>query len=105
VYEGLFFSFNGLLVWRFDKLAHSASGLLAVLAFITSSPEPQPDKIADDEVNNKCSKEFRPAKPKLNNDLPTKPFPTRQHSSKPNVRRIRHSKIAAFEFSQCNIVH
>jgi hypothetical protein len=34
--------------------------LAAVLGFIMSSPEPKPNKIADDEVNNKCLIENRP---------------------------------------------
>jgi hypothetical protein len=38
----------------------NASGLLLCWHFIIVSPEPKPDKIADDEVNNKCSIEFRP---------------------------------------------
>jgi len=30
-----------------------------VLAFYNNQPELKPDKIADDEVSNKCLKEFR----------------------------------------------
>jgi hypothetical protein len=40
-------------------MAHNASGLLLCWHFITVSTELKPNKIADDEVNNKCSKEFR----------------------------------------------
>jgi hypothetical protein len=34
------------------KVAHSASGLLLCWDFITSSPEPKPNKIADVEVKS-----------------------------------------------------
>jgi hypothetical protein len=34
--------------------------LLLCWDFIMSSPEPQPNRITDDEVSNKCSKELRP---------------------------------------------
>jgi hypothetical protein len=40
-------------------LAANASGLLLCWDFKTSSPELKPNKIAADEVNNKCSNEFR----------------------------------------------
>jgi hypothetical protein len=41
-------------------MAYNVYGLLLCWLFIMSSPEPKPNKIADDEVNNKCSKELRP---------------------------------------------
>jgi hypothetical protein len=41
------------------SIAHNASGLLLCWDFMMSSPEPKPNKIADDEVNNKCPKELR----------------------------------------------
>jgi hypothetical protein len=41
-------------------MTHNASGLLLCWDFIMSNPEQEPNKIADDEVNNKCSKELRP---------------------------------------------
>jgi hypothetical protein len=37
----------------------NASGLLLCWYFIMSSPELKPNKIINDEVNNKCLKEFR----------------------------------------------
>jgi hypothetical protein len=37
----------------------NASGLLLCWYFMMSSPEPKPNKIAADEVSNKCSIEFR----------------------------------------------
>jgi hypothetical protein len=40
-------------------MAANASSLLLCWDFITSSQGPQPNKIADAEVNNKCSKELR----------------------------------------------
>ena len=43
-----------------QTMATNASGLLAVLAFYNVQPGPKPNKIADDEVNNKRLKEFRP---------------------------------------------
>jgi hypothetical protein len=51
--------FSSMLSGTFYKLTHNASGLLLCWHFITSSPGPKPNKIAGDEVNNKCSKEFR----------------------------------------------
>jgi len=42
-----------------SQMAANASGLLLCWDFITSSPGLKPNKIADDEVNNKCSIEFR----------------------------------------------
>jgi hypothetical protein len=42
-----------------NNIAGNASGLLLCWHFIIVSRQPQPNKIADDEVNNKCSKEFR----------------------------------------------
>jgi hypothetical protein len=41
------------------RIACNASGLLLCWHFIMSSPGPKPNKIADVEVKNKCSKEFR----------------------------------------------
>jgi hypothetical protein len=40
-------------------LAYNVDGLLLWWDFITVSPELKPNKIPEDEVNNKCSKEFR----------------------------------------------
>jgi hypothetical protein len=37
----------------------NVEGLLLCWHFIIVSQQPKPNKIADDEVNNKCSKEFR----------------------------------------------
>jgi hypothetical protein len=40
-------------------MRHNVDGLLLCWHFIMSSPEPKPNKIADDEVNNKCLIEIR----------------------------------------------
>jgi hypothetical protein len=43
-----------------NSMTANASGLLLCWQLIMSSPEAKPNKIADDEVNNKCSIEIRP---------------------------------------------
>jgi hypothetical protein len=45
-----------------DKMGmtHNARGLLLCWQFITVSRQLKPTEITDDQVNNKCSKEFRP---------------------------------------------
>jgi hypothetical protein len=40
-------------------MTHNASGLLLCWYFIIVSPGLKPNKITYDEVNNKCSNEFR----------------------------------------------
>jgi hypothetical protein len=42
-----------------SKIAANVDGLLPGWDFITSSPGLKPNKIADDEVNNKCLIEIR----------------------------------------------
>jgi len=41
------------------KVSANASGLLLCWHFIIVRRQLKPNKIVDDEVNNKCSKEFR----------------------------------------------
>ena len=48
-----------MLVTNVSQVAANASGLLLCWDFIMSNPEPHPNKIADDEVKNKCSIELR----------------------------------------------
>ena len=41
-------------------MTHNVDGLLLCWHFMMSSLGPKPNKVADDEDNNKCSNEFRP---------------------------------------------
>jgi hypothetical protein len=43
-----------------NGIACNGHGLLLCWRFLLVSRQPKPNKIADDEVNDKCSKEFRP---------------------------------------------